>query len=76
MEPALSRVSNVNYAFEGPLADYLEGVTRQWLLVAPDANPAMLDMFADRDRRPYRDQVPWAGEFAGKYLTRQYRFCA
>ena len=69
MEPALSRVSNVNYAFEGPLADYLEGVTQQWLLIAPDANPAMLDMFADRDRRPYRDQVPWAGEFAGKYLT-------
>ena len=29
----------------------------------------MLDMFRDRDRYPLRDMVPWAGEFAGKYLT-------
>ena len=35
----------------------------------PAANPAMLDMFRDRDRYPLRDMVPWAGEFAGKYLT-------
>ena len=26
-------------------------------------------MFADRDRAPYRDLLPWSGEFAGKYLT-------
>lgn len=41
---------------------------RQWILVAPAANPAMLQMFRDRDRSPRRDLVPWAGEFAGKYL--------
>ncbi|MDI7278057.1 MAG: glycoside hydrolase family 127 protein, partial [Anaerolineae bacterium] len=41
----------------------------QWLLPAPLANPAMLEMFRDRDRQPRRDLVPWAGEFAGKYLT-------
>jgi hypothetical protein len=41
----------------------------QWLLVAPQANPAMLEIFRDRDRLPRRDLVPWAGEFAGKYLT-------
>jgi DUF1680 family protein len=29
----------------------------------------MLGMFRDRDRRPYRDLLPWSGEFAGKYLT-------
>ena len=29
----------------------------------------MLAMFRDRDRRPYRDLLPWSGEFAGKYLT-------
>ena len=28
----------------------------------------MLQMFRDRDRTPRRDLVPWAGEFAGKYL--------
>jgi DUF1680 family protein len=47
----------------------VSGVIGQWLLVAPLANPAMLEMFRDRDHAPLRDQVPWAGEFAGKYLT-------
>ncbi len=39
-----------------------------WLLTAPTANPAMLQMFRDRDRQPRRALVPWAGEFPGKYL--------
>jgi DUF1680 family protein len=29
----------------------------------------MLQIFRDRDRCPPRDLVPWAGEFAGKYLV-------
>ena len=69
MKPAATRAPRTRYALAGPLADYLSEVTRQWLLIAPAANPAMLDMFVDRDRKPYRNQVPWAGEFAGKYLT-------
>jgi DUF1680 family protein len=51
------------------VGDYLRAVTEHWLLTAPAANPAMLEMFSDRDTPPYRDMVPWAGEFAGKYLT-------
>ena len=57
------------FALEGPVREYLGNVTRQWLLPGPEANPAMLAMFRDRDRRPYRDLLPWSGEFAGKYLT-------
>jgi len=38
-------------------------------MVAPDSNPGMLEIIRDRDRTPPRDMVPWAGEFAGKYLT-------
>jgi uncharacterized protein len=53
----------------GPVGRSLNAVTEQWLLVAPLANPAMLEMFADRDSAPYRNLMPWAGEFAGKYLT-------
>ena len=56
-------------AFLGPVGSYIEGVIDQWLLVAPRANPAMLEMFRDRDNPPLRPLVPWAGEFAGKYLT-------
>ncbi len=54
---------------DGFMGAYLRGVTEQWLLVAPKANPAMLEMFRDRDSSPLREIVPWAGEFAGKYLT-------
>ena len=67
--PFLHRFTGAHVVFQGYLADYLHGVSEQWLKVAPAANPAMLDMFADRNRHPLRDLVPWAGEFAGKYLT-------
>ena len=43
------------------------GVDR-WLVPAPVSNPGMLDMFRVRDRKPVPQIVPWAGEFAGKYL--------
>ena len=67
--PKCSRLPQTRYTFGGHLADYLTGVTEQWLKAAPLANPAMLEIFRDRDRQPLRDMVPWAGEFAGKYLT-------
>lgn len=69
IEPKCSRAEKSEFVLEGPISGYLRGVTEQWLLVAPDANPAMLEMFRDRDRTPLRNLVPWAGEFAGKYLT-------
>ena len=69
MNPILNRPTKTNYNLKGTLTDYLHAVTNHWLLTTPEANPAILDMFADRDRKPFRDQVPWAGEFAGKYLT-------
>jgi hypothetical protein len=47
-----------------------EAVLRNWIMTAPDANPGMLEMMRLRDRTPpYENPVPWAGEFAGKYLT-------
>jgi hypothetical protein len=69
MTPRCNRISQTTYQFHGYLNDYLTGVAEQWLKIAPSANPAMLEIFRDRDRRPYRNLVPWAGEFAGKYLT-------
>ena len=67
--PKCSRIPQTTYRFRGHLANYLAGVTEQWLKAAPLANPGMLEIFRDRDRQPLRDMVPWAGEFAGKYLT-------
>src|SRR5438045_8800372 len=69
MRPHLQRLTSVKMRFRGPIGERLEANQRHWLLTAPQANPAMLEMFRDRDREPARDLVPWSGEFAGKYLT-------
>ena len=67
--PALQRAHKTQMRIGGVVGDYLGGITDQWLLVAPKSNPGMLEMFRDRDASPLRQMVPWAGEFAGKYLT-------
>lgn len=58
-----------SYALSGPIHNQVQGVINNWLMLASDQNPAMLAMFADRDKQPPRDLLPWSGEFAGKYLT-------
>ena len=68
-EPACDRARNAAFQSSGCIGDYLAAVTDQWLCPAPYANPAILDMFRDRDRRPWRELLPWSGEFAGKHLT-------
>ena len=65
-------MKSVNYhhtQLPGETGKLLRGITAQWLIGIRESNPAILDMFRDRDRRPYRDMLPWSGEFAGKYLT-------
>ena len=68
-EPNCDRIPKATMQIDGFIGDYVRGITEQWLLVAPKANPAMLEMFRDRDASPVREMVRWAGEFAGKYLT-------
>jgi DUF1680 family protein len=68
-QPKLTRSPHTSYEFSGFLDEYLKSVSNNWLKVAPGRNPAMLDMFADRDRWPRRGLMPWSGEFAGKHLT-------
>ena len=46
--PACDRPPDAKYELKGPLADYLRGVSEQWLKVAPAANPGMLEMFRER----------------------------
>jgi uncharacterized protein len=67
--PVLQASLATRFRLEGELGRRLAACTEQWILPTPLANPAILEMFRDRDRQPYRQQVPWAGEFAGKYLT-------
>ena len=67
--PALDRAPGTRFEMGGAVREYVDAITAEWLLKMPGANPAILEMFADRDRKPYRDLLPWSGEFAGKYLT-------
>ncbi|QEH32165.1 Non-reducing end beta-L-arabinofuranosidase [Aquisphaera giovannonii] len=67
--PALRPAEPLKMTLEGPVRGYLDRITENWLIPATAGNPAILAMFADRDRPPYRNLLPWSGEFAGKYLT-------
>jgi len=68
-EPVLKKAGNTTYEIKGVIGDYINSVKDNWLLKAPDNNPALLNMFAVRDTEPYKKYLPWSGEFAGKYLT-------
>ena len=67
------------FAFGGPIGTRLEANLRHWLLIAPKANPGMVEMLRRKDARvrytpsPHRSHpnpgvVDFAGEFVGKYL--------
>lgn len=47
----------------------LKNINRNWLIGLRETNPAILDMYHQRDIKPYRDLLHWSGEFAGKYIT-------
>jgi DUF1680 family protein len=67
--PLLDRPARAAFSFGGLIGDRIAANQRNWLLVAPTANPAMLNMFRDRDRDlPDRNLLLWSGEYAGKYL--------
>jgi len=66
---AIDRIPGAVIEWRGPFREYVDAVTKNWILPLPARNPAMLGMFADRDTKPYRSLLPWSGEFAGKYLT-------
>lgn len=69
VNPKLTRLPDTQYELHGVVREYMDAVTQNWLLKMPDTNPAILEMFADRDKQPHRQLLPWSGEFAGKYLT-------
>jgi len=60
--------AGASFRFDGVIGERIEANVNEWLLSAPVANPGMLEMFRVRDREPVPQVMPWAGEFAGKYL--------
>jgi formylglycine-generating enzyme required for sulfatase activity/DUF1680 family protein len=70
-QPTFARAEEASYflTFDGVWDKYLRAISENWLKVAPDRNPAILGMFADREKEPPQFLLPWSGEFAGKHLT-------
>jgi DUF1680 family protein len=66
---ALESIASARFSFAGVIGERLRANIDHWVLVAPDANPGLLEMFRRRDREPVPQLVPWAGEFIGKYLV-------
>jgi hypothetical protein len=67
--PALEAPQAARFRFDGFIGQRLKANRDHWLLTAPSANPAMIEMFRDREKAPPRDLLPWSGEFVGKYLS-------
>ena len=68
VEPALESPQKIDLAFGGFLGNRLKANMENWELRVPGADPALVEMFYDRDRTPGRNLLPWSGEFVGKYL--------
>lgn len=64
--------STAGFHLQGETGKLIELVTKRWLIGLRESNPAILDMFHERDKKPHRLLLPWSGEFAGKYLTGAY----
>ena len=68
VEPEFATPRKIHFDFDGFVGSRLAANLEGWELRAPGANPALIEMFYDRDRKPPRDLLPWHGEFVGKYL--------
>jgi uncharacterized protein len=69
VSPALSTPGGFEMSLGGVVGERLRANLERWELRAPGSNPAMLQMYFDRDRLPDRNLLPWSGEFVGKYLS-------
>lgn len=68
--PLLQPAEKATFELEGYLRKRIEKSIQNYFLVIPESSPAILQLLRDRDRTPLRKPLmPWAGEFAGKYLT-------
>ena len=68
VDPEFETPRQIHLDFKGFVGSRLTANLEGWELRTPGANPALLEMFYDRDRDPPRDLLPWHGEFVGKYL--------
>ncbi len=68
-EQKYSRIDKIKYDFGGKTGVYLKAVTDNWLMGIAERNPNILKMYSEENKPNNNNIMPWAGEFAGKYLT-------
>jgi DUF1680 family protein len=69
-QPVLSPAREAALDLRGYLRTRIDKCIARYFLETPESSPAILQVLRDRDKTPVRDPlVPWAGEFAGKFLT-------
>ncbi len=68
LTPFLEAPAGLDIKLDGFVNSRLKANLENWELRAPASNPALVQMFYDREREPGRKLLPWSGEFAGKYL--------
>ncbi len=70
VKPALTTATDASFDLNGYLRGRIDRTIANYYISTPETSPAILQVLRDRDRKPVRDPLmPWAGEFAGKYLT-------
>jgi hypothetical protein len=68
--PVLNPAREATCELGGYLRKRIDKCIQRYFLETPESSPAILQVLRDRDKTPVRDPlVPWAGEFAGKFLT-------
>jgi len=81
-DPVLDSGSTHVSSLGGWMGERVQSTLRNWMQGMPNANPALLQMFRDRDS-PYPEPkhefasdylLKWSGEFAGKYLIAGAQF--
>jgi hypothetical protein len=65
----LERAAGAAFDLKGPYRESLDAATKNWLLTLPEKHPALLDLMAERDKKPYRELVPASGALPGVYLA-------
>jgi DUF1680 family protein len=68
VKPVFETIEKADFHFGGFVGQRMKANLENWELRVPDSNPALVEMFYDRDRKPGRNLLPWSGEFVGKYL--------
>ena len=71
-EDAHKSAGVTSLSMKGWTGKLCRNICEAWLMPMRRVNPAILGMFRDRDVKPYRDLLPWSGEFAGKHITGAY----